>query len=132
MRRPFKRLLSLIFVVAGVLHFLRPEPFVQVVPPYLPWPLTLVYLSGFLEIALGALLLAPPLSRLAAWGLALLLVAVFPANLHMALNSEQYQGIPEALLWLRLPLQAALIAWALAYVRPGAADAERVKPQTRA
>jgi uncharacterized membrane protein len=117
LRRPFKRLLSLIFVVAGVLHFLRPEPFVQVVPPYLPWPLLLVYLSGALEIAFGALLLAPRHQRLAAWGLALLLVAVFPANLHMALEPDAF-GLPPALLYARLPLQALLIGWALSYARP--------------
>src|SRR5207248_11723419 len=90
------------------------------VPPYLPWPLALVIISGLAEMGLGALLLAPRWSALAAWGLIALLIAVFPANLHMALHPWLYPWASAALLWLRLPLQALLIAWAYWHTRPEA------------
>ncbi len=77
-------------------------------PPYLPYPLELVYLSGVAEIGLGALLLVPSLSRLAGYGLILLLIAVFPANLNMAMNSDLFPGLPTWWCWGRLPLQVIL------------------------
>jgi uncharacterized membrane protein len=112
LRSLLRAALSLLFVTAGVLHFLVPGPFVQIVPPYLPWPVALVYISGAFEILGGCALLTPRLRRAAGWGLIALLVAVFPANLHMALGDVQVQGLemPPVLLWLRLPLQAVLIA----------------------
>jgi uncharacterized membrane protein len=105
--------LALLFVTAGVLHFLEPSPFVQIVPPYLPWPLALVYVSGACEVLGGCGVLVPRLRRAAGWGLIALLVAVFPANLHAALANVQLEGLEvhPLLLWLRLPLQAVLIAW---------------------
>ena len=103
--------LALFFMAAGVLHFVRPDPFVQIVPPYLPYPLALVYVSGACEILGGGGLLVPSLRRAAGWGLIALLVAVFPANWHMALGDVRIEGrdIPPLLLWLRLPLQLVLI-----------------------
>lgn len=86
-------------------------------PPYLPWHLELVYLSGLLEILLGAMLLIPRYTTLSAWGLIALLIAVFPANIHMALNSDQYPSMSPLVLWLRLPLQGVLIAWAYWFTR---------------
>ena len=105
--------LALFFIGAGLLHFLRPSAYVQIVPPYLPWPLALVYVSGACEVLGGTGLLVPGLRRAAGWGLMALLVAVFPANLHMALGDVSIQGlsIPPLLLWLRLPLQLVLMAW---------------------
>ncbi len=105
-------LFALGFVVAGLNHFVMTAFYVSIVPPYLPWPLALVIVSGLAEIGLGALLLFQRWAPLAAWGLIALLFAVFPANLHMALHPELYPYAPVALLWLRLPLQAVLIAWA--------------------
>lgn len=105
-------LLGLLFAATGILHFASPEPYLAIMPPYLPWPLALVYLSGAAEVTLGASLLIPRFQSLAAWGLIALLVAVFPANLHMALNPEHFPTIPPVALWARLPLQAVLIAWA--------------------
>lgn len=101
---------------AGLNHFLRPQLYVSIMPPYLPWHLSLVYVSGGLEVLLGALLLVPATQTLAAWGLTALLIAVFPANLYMAQNAAAF-GIAPVLLWLRLPLQVALIAWAYLYTR---------------
>jgi uncharacterized membrane protein len=112
-----KWLLAALFVVAGVNHFRSPEFYVRIMPPYLPWHYELVLISGVFEIALGVALLIPRFTIAAAWGLIALLVAVFPANLHMALHAEQFPHIPAALLWARLPLQGALIAWAYWYTR---------------
>jgi uncharacterized membrane protein len=104
----------------GVSHFTNPEPFVGIVPAALPSPLALVYVSGFFEFLGGAGLLVPRVRRAAAWGLIALYVAVFPANVNMALNHislSPEHPIPTAALWLRLPLQAVLIAWAWWYTR---------------
>jgi uncharacterized membrane protein len=112
LKRVLKWLLGLLFVLAGINHFLRPDFYVRIMPPYLPWHLELVYVSGLFEVLLGVLLLIPKTSSLAAWGLIALLIAVFPANIHMALNTSLYPTIDPLLLWLRLPLQGVLVAWA--------------------
>jgi uncharacterized membrane protein len=112
-----KWLFGIGFVLAGINHFLHPYLYVKIMPPYLPWHLELVYLSGVLEIALGVLLLIPACTTLAAWGLIALLIAVFPANLHMALNAPLYHQIHPVALWLRLPIQGVLIAWAYWFTR---------------
>ena len=105
------------FIVAGFNHFIDPAFYLRIVPPYLPWPQGLVVVSGIAEIVLGIGLLIPRLSRLGAWGLIGLLIAVFPANIHMATHPELYPTIPITLLWLRLPLQGLLIIWAYWYTR---------------
>ncbi len=105
----------MLFTGAGVFHFLKTDAFVKIVPPYLPTPRLLVYASGIAEITGAFGLLLPPIRRLAAWGLVLLLIAVFPANLYMAIHSVQVTTTPapQWLLWARLPLQAILIWWVL-------------------
>ncbi|HEX8127701.1 MAG TPA: DoxX family membrane protein [Pyrinomonadaceae bacterium] len=112
-----KYALGLLFIVGGLYHFINPSLYLRMMPSYLPWHLFLVYLSGFLEAALGLLLLVPRYTRPAAWGLIALLVAVFPANVQMALNPQQFPDLPPAALWLRLPLQAVFIAWAYSFTR---------------
>ncbi len=113
-------LLALLIIAAGTLHFVNPDPFVRIVPPYLPYHLALVYISGFFEILGGIGLLVPPVSRAAAWGLVALFIAVFPANINMAINDIVLDEIPydPTLYWLRLPFQAVLIAWAWWYTQP--------------
>lgn len=113
-----KWLLGLLFILAGINHFVHPGFYVAIMPPYLPWHLELVYLSGLFEVVLGVLLLIPRTTVLAAWGLIALLVAVFPANLHMAMNPELFPAISPVILWSRLPLQGVFIAWAYWYTRP--------------
>ncbi len=101
------------FILAGVMHFVVPAPYLSIMPPALPAPLALVYLSGIAEIIGGVGMLVPVTRRAAGIWLILLLVAVFPANIYM-LTSWRARGVPwwtEALLWLRLPLQLALIWW---------------------
>jgi uncharacterized membrane protein len=106
------------FVLAGLNHFINPDFYLKSMPAYLPWHLFLVYFSGFFEIALSVLLLVPNFTRIAAWGLIALLIAVFPANIQMATNPQLYSDINPLALWLRLPLQAVFIAWAYWYTRP--------------
>ena len=112
-----KFLFGAFFIGAGLNHFANTDFYLDIMPPYLPWHLPLVYASGVAEIALGGLLLFRRWSTIAAWGLILLLIAVFPANLHMALNQDSYPQLSPILLWLRLPLQGLLIAWAWFYTR---------------
>lgn len=110
----FRGALALFMTFAGVMHFVSPEPFTRIVPPYLPYPLALVYLSGVFEILGGVGLMIPRLRRSAGIGLIALYIAVFPANLHMAINQISFgEGpTPPFLLWLRLPMQLVLILWA--------------------
>lgn len=115
-----KYLLAVFFVVAGLNHFINPAFYIRIMPPYLPWHHFLVYLSGFFEIALGILLTFRSHTGMASWGLIALLIAVFPANVHMAMNPQLYPAINPIALWLRLPLQAVFIAWAYWYTRPQA------------
>jgi uncharacterized membrane protein len=107
--------LGVLMVLAGLNHFLNPRFYLQIMPPYLPEPLFLVYASGVLEVLGGALLLIPATRAFGAWVLIATFVLVFPANLHMAFNAAQFPGIPAWVLWARLPLQGVLIAWAALY-----------------
>ena len=118
LKTPSRYLLALFFIAAGLNHFWHTSFYVAMMPPYLPAPLVLVYLSGLAEIGLGALLLFSRWQVLAGWGLIALSVAVFPANVHMALNPELFTQFSWTGLWLRLPLQAVVIAWAYWYTRP--------------
>ncbi len=104
-------LLAAFFLVAGLLHFLKPKPYVAIVPDALPRKRELVYVSGVAEMAGGFGVLAPPTRRAAGWWLIATLIAVFPANVNMAVNADRFRAIPEPLLWARLPLQGVLIAW---------------------
>jgi uncharacterized membrane protein len=113
------------FALAGLYHFVNPAFYLRMMPPYLPWHLFLVYLSGFFEVMLGLLLFVPKYTRLAAWGLIALLVAVFPANVYMAFNPQLFPAIPPAALWLRLPLQAVFIAWAYLFTNGNRANKRR-------
>ena len=112
-----KVLLAIFMVGAGTMHFVNPDFFLKIMPPYLPWHLPLVYMSGLFEIALGVLLLAPRFSRLAAWGIVALLIAVFPANIYLYQHQDLLPASPLVHL-LRLPLQAVFILWAYWYTKP--------------
>ena len=110
-RRPAP--LGLVFILTGTLHFLVPEYYLRIIPPFLPHARVLVYLSGAAEVLGGLGILGRRWRPAAGLCLILLLVAVFPANVQMLLLARG-AGAPlweEVLLWLRLPLQAALIAW---------------------
>jgi uncharacterized membrane protein len=113
-----KYLLAAFFVGAGMYHFINPDFYLRIMPPYLPWHKQLIYLSGFFEIALGLLVLIPKYMRLAGWGLIALLIAVYPANIHMAVNHHLYPDVPIWFHWVRLPLQLIFIAWAWWVTKP--------------
>ena len=115
----WRLLLALLFVAAGVWHFVRPAGYLRIMPPALPAPLLLVYLSGLAEVAGGLGLLLPATRRWAGWGLLALLLAVFPANVYMALIHGQL-GIPGWVAWGRLPLQLPLLWWVWRAAQPSA------------
>jgi uncharacterized membrane protein len=116
-RRPLARLFGLFFVFAGIMHFVKPRAYERIMPPYIPRHREMVVASGIAEIAGGLATLHPATRRAgSAWSIATL-VAVFPANLHMALNADEYEErVPggEPALWARLPVQLLFIAWAYA------------------
>ena len=103
--------LAALFIGTGTLHFTSPDPFVSIVPDALPAPRALVHASGAAELLGGLGLLHSRTVRPAGWWLIATLLAVFPANVGMALAPERHAGIPEWALWARLPLQGVLIAW---------------------
>ncbi len=99
------------FCVAGALHFIAPRPYERIMPAVLPAHRELVYASGLAELAGGLGALHPRTRAAAGVWLAATLVAVFPANVNMAVNAERFAAIPAPLLWLRLPLQPLLVRW---------------------
>jgi len=105
-----------LFIAGGIGHFVAPDVYVRIMPPYLPFHRPLVLFSGTIELILGVLLLIPRYSRLAAWGLIALLVAIFPANIYLYQHQEILRAPPIVHL-IRLPLQGVLILWAFAYTR---------------
>jgi len=106
-----------LFTFTGTMHFVRPRFFEAIVPPAIePQKKEVVAISGVAEIAGAALVLAPASRRLGRWWLLALLLAVFPANIHMAVNPEQIRGLdmrkfPRWALWARLPLQPLAMLW---------------------
>ena len=122
-KRVLLYVMAAFYMFAGVMHFLRPEFYAPMMPPYLPWHGFLIFLSGVAEVGLGAAVLVPSLRKMAAWGIILLLIAIFPANVHIALNNVPLFGNPEGagiLNWVRLPFQAVLILWAWWYTQDDA------------
>lgn len=119
-------LLAAFFVFAGVSHFTNTAFFVSIVPHWLPAPLAMVYVSGVAEILGGLGVLLPATRRLAGLGLIALLVAVYPANLQMALEAERWaaSGTPRWVLYARLPLQFLFIAWTWWATRPASPGGE--------
>jgi uncharacterized membrane protein len=117
--RVIRQLAGPVFVFAGVMHFVIPKAYRRIVPPYIPAPNAMVYASGVAEIAGGAGLMMERPRRLAGWWLIATLIAVFPANLHMALHPEEFKQVPGGAraLWARLPFQGVFIAWVLGAMR---------------
>lgn len=118
-----QRLLAVVFTAAGTLHFLRPAMYEEIMPEYVPAHHELVLASGAAEIAGAMMVVFPRTRRIGGLWLAATLVAVFPANVNMALNPDRYESLSPALLWARLPLQGLLIWWALRATRPAPAAA---------
>ena len=108
-------LMAALYFLAGLNHFRTPGFYVRIIPPFFSNPKLLNQVSGAAEILLAVFLCLPATSSLAAWGIILLLVAIFPANVYMYANREASLGFPKWLLLLRLPLQILLIIWAYHY-----------------
>ena len=109
---------SIFYVIVGIKHFIEPEYFLSIVPPYIPYHLELVYISGLFEILFGLLILFPKYRYYGAIGLILLLVAVFPANIYLAQSKEAQEalGATQEIATWRLPIQGVLI-WIAYYIR---------------
>ncbi|HEX5082316.1 MAG TPA: MauE/DoxX family redox-associated membrane protein [Blastocatellia bacterium] len=123
-----KYLFAASFILAGFNHFRDPDFYLRIMPPYLPWPSALHLTAGVFEVALGVMLLVPRFQKLAAWGLIALLVAVYPANIHMAVYHELYD-VPMIFHWIRLPLQFVLIAWAWWFTKIDEEKGLKYEPQ---
>ena len=107
--------LGLGYLMIGINHFLDPEFFLKIMPPYLPWHLELVYISGAFEIVLGLSLMISKLRKYAAWGIIFLLIAVYPANIYLAFNEAPQKALdisPFLASWVRLPIQFVLLGFA--------------------
>ncbi len=107
--------MGIFYIMGGINHIARPDFYLAIMPHWMPFHFMLVLISGIFEIALGILVMLPSTSRIAAWGIIFLLIAVFPANIQMAVD-YYHQNNPN--LWvalLRLPLQIPLIWWAYIY-----------------
>ena len=110
-----------LFILAGTLHFLKPRMYEAIMPPYIPAHREMVLASGAAEMAGGVGVLVPGLAKPARWWLLATLVAVFPANVHMALHADEIKGLPSVprwLLWARLPFQAVFAALVIRATRP--------------
>ena len=103
-------IMSVFYVGIGIKHFTIPFWFIKIVPPILPYKLSLVYISGFFEVLFGLLLLFPVMRYVAGWGLILLLIAVFPANIYLALTNGAALNTTPLIAWGRLPFQFVFIA----------------------
>lgn len=124
-RRVALILLALFWVGAGINHFVHPAFYLRIMPPWLPAHAELVWLSGVAEVVAGVAVLVPRLRSAAGWGLIALLVAVFPANIHMAANPDQFADISRVTLYARLPFQLLFIWWAWWATRPDQHDDHR-------
>jgi uncharacterized membrane protein len=123
----FRGLLGVLMVSAGLYHFVNPEPYLMMMPDYLPGHEALVFISGVFEVLLGAALFVPKFRVLAGWGLIALLIAVWPANIYMASEGIQPPGMAMSptVAWVRVAFQAVFIYWAWAITRPDAAVTEK-------
>jgi uncharacterized membrane protein len=113
-KKYFVYVMGAVYILAGVNHFVHEPFYTKMLAGFLPYPLALVYISGVVEILCGLGLLIPSTRKAAAWGTVLLLLAIFPANINMAVHHEHWPDISTSALYLRLPVQLILI-W-LAYV----------------
>lgn len=115
-------LLGVAFIFAGLLHFGNPDFYVGIMPPYFPYPEELVAISGVCEIVAGILVMFPATARVGAWAVIAVLLGVFPANVHMALNPHEFDQVSRAFLYMRLPLQALALVWAFWFTIPQEKD----------
>ena len=104
--------MSLFYILVGLSHFKNPEIYVKIVPPILPYKLELVYISGLFEILFGTLSIFKKTRFLGSWGLVLLLLAVYPANIYLAITNGNAMDTSKLIAWGRLPIQLIFISLA--------------------
>ena len=105
-------IMGIFYIIVGVKHFQDPVWFVQIIPPILPYKYALVYISGLFEVLLGVLLMIPKSQSIAAKGLIILLICVYPANIYLAQTNGAALGISPLIAWGRLPFQFVFIGLA--------------------
>ena len=111
--KPFSIIImSLFYIIAGINHFINPVWYIRIVPPILPFKIVIVYITGILEIILGSLLFFTNTRFIAGWCLVILLFAIYPANIYVALTNGEAMDTTPIIAWGRLPFQFALIALA--------------------
>lgn len=108
-------LMALLYIAAGINHFRKPGMYIKIIPPVFKNPKLINILSGGAEIILGIFLILPFATRIAAWGIIALLIAIFPANIYMFQEKKVSFNLPKLILFVRLPLQIVLIYWAYQY-----------------
>ena len=104
--------MGVFYISIGVSHFTSPIWYVKIVPPYLPYKLELVYISGLFEILFGGMLFFKKTRFLAGWGLILLLIAVYPANIYLAQTNGAAMNTTPLIAWGRLPVQFIFVGLA--------------------
>jgi len=109
--------MSLLYIAAGIYHFVNPKMYMRIMPAWLPYHLPLVYISGVCEIAFALLLIPESTRPVGAWLIIALLIAVFPANIQMLINFYNKQSPSLWIAVVRLPLQLVLIWWAWMYTK---------------
>lgn len=109
--------MAALYVLAGINHFANPDFYKKIMPPWLPWHYSIIYISGLAEIVLGLLLLPSQTRKWAAWGIIILLIIIFPANVQMMLNYQQEHNPNLWIAVVRLPLQILLIMWAYQFAK---------------
>lgn len=108
--------MAAMYILAGIMHFVKPKAYMRIMPRYLPAHKTLVYLSGLAEILLGILLCFPDTKNIAVWGVVLMLTVFFLVHFYMLSSAKAGLNLPKWLLWGRIILQFGLIYWALFYL----------------
>lgn len=117
MKEAFLYIMIAVYIIAGYYHFINPKFYRRMMPPWIPGHMPVVYGSGIVEIIL-AVLLIPTVTRIyAAWGIVILLILIFPANIQMMLNFYRKKNPYLWITILRLPLQPVLIWWAWLYTK---------------
>ena len=108
---------GIIFIIAGINHFIIPNFYMEIMPPYLPYPLMLIYLSGVAEVICGILLIISKTRKIGAWLTIALLIAIFPANIQMSIDELNNAGVLFYASIVRLPLQFLLIYWVYRFTK---------------
>ena len=107
--------MGLFYIASGINHFRNTGFYRPIMPPYIPAPVIMIYISGVAEMLGGVAVLVPRTRAVAAWGIVALLIAVSPVHINMCLHPDKFANIPLWIIWFRLPLQFVFMAWAWYY-----------------